>query len=56
VFIWAFVVAAAAVLPDSNGTRLTKVALAAAVVGVVLVLPSLLWTRLQERRHPPTAA
>ena len=55
-FIWGFVVAAAIVLPDAHGTRLTKVTLAGAVVGVVLVLPTLMWTRLRERRHPPTAA
>ncbi len=55
-FIWAFVVAAATVLPDAHGNRFSKVALAGAAVGAVLVLPTLLWTRMRERRHPSTAA
>ena len=54
-FIWAFVVAAAVVLPD-HGNRWSKVALAGAAVAVVVVLPTLLWTRARQwRDHLPTA-
>lgn len=49
-FIWCFVIGAALVLPDASGDRWTKAAVAGAVLGVLLVVPTLVWTRLRERR------
>lgn len=50
VFIWCFVIGAALVLPDANGNRWTKAAVAGAVIGMLVVVPTLVWTRLRERR------